>query len=67
MTRNVVLVCLDTVRKDYFDEYATRLQKLCDVSFEQCRAASSCSVRSHASFMTGELPYRHGIDSYNSD
>ena len=67
MTRNVVLLCLDTVRKDYFDEYANRLQARSDVSFEQCRAASSCSVPSHASFMTGELPHQHGIDSYNSD
>lgn len=67
MKRNVVLICLDTVRKDYFDQYAERLQKRSDVSFDQCRAASSCSVPSHASFMTGELPHQHGIDSYNSD
>jgi len=25
MTRNVVLICLDSVRKDYFDRYAKRL------------------------------------------
>lgn len=67
MNRNVVLICLDTVRKDYFDRYADRLRDRSDVSFEQCRAASSCSVPSHASFMTGRLPHQHGIDSYNSD
>jgi arylsulfatase A-like enzyme len=63
MTRNVALVVLDTVRKDYFDEYAPRLRELADVSFEQCRAASSCSVPSHASMLTGTLPHRHGVHS----
>lgn len=65
MTRNVVLICLDTVRKDYFDEYAPRLQELSDVSFEQCRAASAWSTPSHASMMTGELPHKHGIHTHN--
>lgn len=65
MTRNVVLICLDTVRKDYFDEHATRLQELADVSFEQCRAASAWSTPSHASMMTGELPSDHGIHTHN--
>lgn len=67
MTRNVVLICLDTVRKDYYDEYATRLRERVDVSFEQCRAASSCTVPSHASFMTGSLPHQHGINSFDND
>lgn len=65
MDRNIVLIVLDTVRKDYFDEYAPRLQELGDVTFEQCRAASSTSVPSHASLVTGELPHRHGIHSFN--
>lgn len=38
-----------------------------DVSFTQCRAASSCSVPSHASILTGELPHRHGIHSASVD
>jgi len=63
MARNVVLIILDTVRQDYFLEHATRLQSMSDVSFTQCRAASSCSVPSHASILTGELPHKHGIHS----
>jgi len=67
MADNVVLVVLDTVRKDFFDEYAPRLQSLSDASFEQCRAASSTSVPSHASILTGELPHQHDIHSFNPD
>ncbi|WP_122091017.1 sulfatase-like hydrolase/transferase [Halalkalicoccus subterraneus] len=67
MTRNVVLICLDTVRKDYFDEYAPRLQELASVSFEQCRAASAWSTPSHASMLTGRLPHQHGIHTHNRD
>lgn len=63
MTRNVVLVVLDTVRKDYFDEYAPRLREASDCSFEQCRTASSWSVPSHTSIFTGALPSRHGVHS----
>ncbi len=63
--RNIVVICLDSVRKDYFDEFTPRLQKLADTSFEQCRAASSCSVPSHASLLTGELPHQHGIHNYD--
>jgi len=63
MTRNVALIVLDTVRQDYFAEYATRLNEMSDVAFTQCRAASSCSVPSHASILTGEFPHQHGITS----
>lgn len=65
MARNVVLICLDTARRDIFDEYATRLQDRAEVSFDQCRAASSWSVPSHASMFTGKLPSEHGIHSHN--
>ena len=65
--RNVVLICLDSVRKDTFDEYATRLSRAADWSFPQARAASSWSVPSHASILTGELPHRHGIHTHNRD
>ncbi|WP_256393969.1 sulfatase-like hydrolase/transferase [Natronoarchaeum rubrum] len=65
--RNIVLLCLDTVRKDYFDEYAPRLRERADLEFSQCRAASSWSVPSHASMFTGELPHRHGIHTHNRD
>ncbi|MFB6129209.1 MAG: sulfatase-like hydrolase/transferase [Salinigranum sp.] len=65
--RNVVLVCLDTVRKDYFDRFAPRLRDRADVTYEQCRAASSWSVPSHASMFTGKLPSEHGVHAYNRD
>ncbi|MFB6121606.1 MAG: sulfatase-like hydrolase/transferase [Halobacteriaceae archaeon] len=61
MTRNVALVVLDTVRKDYFDEFAPRLRARSDCSFEQCRAVSSWSVPSHTSIFTGRLPHQHGV------
>ena len=67
MHRNVVLVCLDAVRKDYFAEHARRLQALSGTSFEQCRAASSWSVPSHASMFTGELAHQHGVHTHNRD
>jgi len=67
MTRNVALIVLDTVRKDYFDLYARRIRDRSDTSFEQCRAASSWSVPSHASMFTGELPHVHGIHAENFD
>src|SRR5699024_1692253 len=67
MYRNVVLVCLDAVRKDYFETYALQLQALSGASVEQCRAASSWSVPSHASMITGQLPHQHGVHSHNRD
>jgi arylsulfatase A-like enzyme len=63
--RNVLVVCLDTVRADFFSDYAKRLQRLADVSFTQCRAASSWTVPSHASMFTGELPSQHGVHTHN--
>lgn len=65
MSRNVVILCLDSVRKDYFDRYAPHLRDLAEVSFEQCRAASSWSVPSHASMFTGKLPSEHGIHAHD--
>jgi hypothetical protein len=65
--RNVVLLCLDTVRKDYFDGYAPRLRDRADVVYDQCRSVSSWSVPSHASMFTGELPSENGIHAYHRD
>ena len=65
--RNVALICLDTVREDYFEEFAPRLRERSDLDFTQCRAASSWSVPSHASMFTGELPHKHGIHTHNRD
>ncbi|AQL44652.1 hypothetical protein BV210_17965 (plasmid) [Halorientalis sp. IM1011] len=67
MTRNVVFVVLDTVRKDCFDEYAPRLRSKSDLSFEQARAASSWSVPSHTSIFTGRLPHTHGVHAERFD
>lgn len=61
MARNVVLIVLDTVRKDYFDEYAAGLSSLSGTSFENCVTASSWSTPSHASMLTGDLPHEHGV------
>jgi arylsulfatase A-like enzyme len=65
--RNLVLLCLDSVRKDYFDRYAPRLRALSEVSLEGCRAASSWSIPSHASMLTGRLPHEHGVHTHNRD
>ncbi len=65
--RNVVLLCFDTVRKDYFDEFAPRLTERADTVYHQCRAASGWSVPSHASMFTGELPHVHGVHTHARD
>ena len=65
--RNVVLLCLDTVRKDFFDEYAPRLVDRADIVYHGCRAASSWSAPSHASMFTGKLPSEHGVHAYHRD
>lgn len=65
MNQNIVLICLDSVRKDIFDEVATRTQELADVSFDNCRAASSWSPPSHASMISGLLPHEHGVTTHS--
>lgn len=65
MSRNIALIILDCVRKDYFEEFAYRLSSLADVSFDRCYAASSWSTPSHASILTGDLPHQHGVHAYN--
>lgn len=67
MSRNIVLIVLDTVRQDYFDEYGTRLGERSDTSFEQFRAASSWSVPCHASLFTGQLPSHHHLHAERFD
>ena len=61
MTRNVVVLCLDTVRADFFRTFAPRLQHRADVRFTNCRAASAWSTPSHASMFTGRLAHDHGV------
>lgn len=65
--RNVVVVCLDSVRKDVWDGVATRLSERADVEYDQARAVSGWSVPSLASMFTGKLPSEHGVHSYNLD
>lgn len=67
MTRNVVVLCLDTVREDFFRTFAPRLRAAADVSFTQCRAASAWSTPSHASMLTGRLPSDHGVHVHAPD
>lgn len=65
--RNVVLIVLDSVRKDFFDSYAPRIHELSEVSYDQCRAASSWSLPSHASMLSGTLPSQHGVHTHSGD
>lgn len=65
--RNVILLCLDTVRKDYFDEYAPRLVERSEVVYVQARAASAWSIPSHASMFAGTLPHQHGVHTHARD
>lgn len=65
--RSVVLICLDSVRKDIYDHEMTRTKELVDFSADECRAASSWSVPSHASFLSGQLPSQHGIHTDSID
>lgn len=65
--RNVVLVCLDSVRADSFEEIASRLRARADTTYRQCRAASGWSLPSHASTFTGELPHVHGVHTHARD
>lgn len=67
MNRNVVVVCLDTVRKDYFNRHCSSLLSMSDISFDECRTASSWSVPSHASMLTSDLPHEHGVHTYSPD
>lgn len=65
--RNVVLIVLDSVRKDFFDSYATQVRDLSHLSYEQCRAVSSWSLPSHASILSGTLPSQHGVHTHSGN
>jgi choline-sulfatase len=62
---HIVVICLDTLRKDSYDAHAPRLSELGTVEFEGMRAAASWSVPSHASMFTGQLPHEHGFTTYD--
>jgi len=59
--RNVVLIVLDSVRKDTFDDVADEIRSASDVSIDRCRSVSPTSPPSHGSMFTGQLPNRSGI------
>lgn len=63
--QNIVLICLDSVRNDFFETAAPRTLEQADISFDQCRAASSWSAPSQASIVTGQLPHEHGVHTYS--
>jgi len=65
--RNIVFICLDTVRKDYFDKFSKRIKRLSDIDFDEAYAASSWSVPSHGTMLTGQLPSDHGVHTHNLD
>lgn len=62
--RNVVVLCLDTVRADSFRVHADRIRDRAAIVHGGCRAPSAWSVPSHASLFTGELPHRHGVHTH---
>jgi len=65
--RNVVVLCLDCIRKDIYDDEFERTAELIDISVSECRAGSSWSVPSHATMFSGELPSVHGIHAHAAD
>ena len=65
MNRNIAVLVLDSVRKDFFNEYAERIQNKSSLSVHRAYAPSSWSTPSHASMFTGKLPFQHGIHTYH--
>lgn len=61
---NIVILCLDTVRKDYYDKYASRLRSMSSIQFEEMRALSSWSVPSHGGMLTGQVPSQTGVHAH---
>lgn len=62
--RNVVVICLDTVRKDFFDSNNDPIKPLIDIDVQQCRSTSAWSTPSHAGMLTGKLAHSHGVHTY---
>lgn len=65
MTRNIVVFCLDTVRKDYFEDYAKRIIARSGFSFDRWYSSSSWTVASHGTMFTSDLPSMSGINVGN--
>lgn len=67
MKPNVILLCLDSVRKDDFDTHMSSTLEMATEEYDQMRAASSWSVPSHASMLTGKIPSESGVHSGNQN
>jgi arylsulfatase A-like enzyme len=71
--RNIVLVVLDTVRRDHLGAYGydrpttPRLDELTATGtvFDEARSTSCWTLPAHASMFTGLLPVRHGADQHH--
>lgn len=63
--RNIVLIVLDSVRKDIFDKASSRIKQFDYISFENCRASSSWTAPSHASMISGELTHSHNVHTHS--
>ncbi len=72
-TTNVLLITVDTLRADYLSCYGNpwietpTLDYLAKngILFENCYAASSTTLPSHASILTSLQPYEHGVINNN--
>ncbi len=70
---NLVIVVLDTVRRDHLEVYgyprptSPRLVELASQGtvFEEARSTSCWTLPAHASMFTGLLPVRHGADQHH--
>lgn len=60
MKPNVIILVLDTLRKDYAGGLEA-LRKQDFISFENAVATSSWTLPSHVSMFTGLLPHQHGV------
>jgi len=60
MKNNVVLIIIDTLRKDYAEHLKNTLEKLGFISYENAIAPAPWTVPSHASIFTGLYPIFHG-------
>jgi arylsulfatase A-like enzyme len=79
--RNLLIVTLDTVRADYVGSYldgeadelrrniTPNLDALAEagVRFNQAISSASVTPVSHASILTGQYPYRHGLRVLSAD
>lgn len=56
---NIVLVVLDSVRHDVFEDRAQTLKGMADSSFQSAITPSSWTLPAHGSMLTGRLPSQH--------